>query len=313
MNQDLLRHFQPCSDAERYYLDVLNETGKPFTGTNPFIRSAAHLKDGMQIAINRQSRFVHHAQHKHDFVEMIYACAGQSSHLVNGNGVTLQTGELLLLNEWSMHENLPPGEHDITINFIILPQFFELTLGMMGDTESSLRKFLLNCLYGRDQQDSYLHFKAAEILPIQNLLENLIWSLVNDMQYRHNINQHTMGLLFLHLLGHADKVNSGSKRDELIFKILQYIDEHYADGTLDALAKRLDYNMEWMSRNIKRLTGSTFTQLQQNKRISQAKILLRTTNLTVTEIAKQVGYSNTSYFHRLFHEQEGCTPKEYQG
>ena len=47
-------------------------------------------------------------------------------------------GELLILNQHARHENLVAWEEDIAVNFIILPQFFETTLGMMGSEESSL-------------------------------------------------------------------------------------------------------------------------------------------------------------------------------
>ena len=103
-----------------------------------------------------------------------------------------------------------------------------------------------------------------------------------------------------------------SAQNEPIAKIMRYIEERYADGTLHDLAKTLSYNMSWLSRNIKQLTGSNFTELQQKKRISQAQILLDTTDLTVIEIAQRVGYNNSGHFYRLFRKQVGCPPRNYR-
>ena len=47
-------------------------------------------------------------------------------------------------------------------------------------------------------------------------------------------------------------------------------------------------------------------------RITNAQMLLETTNYAVNEIAHIVGYDNPLYFSRLFHKQKGCSPSEYR-
>ena len=56
----------------------------------------------------------------------------------------------------------------------------------------------------------------------------------------------------------------------------------------------------------------TYTQLLQEKRLTQAAYLLKNTRLTVDQIALAVGYENKSYFHRIFAECFGTTPKKYR-
>ena len=67
-----------------------------------------------------------------------------------------------------------------------------------------------------------------------------------------------------------------------------------------------------ISRLIRRTTGKNYTELLQEKRLSQAAWLLRNTDRRVDEIARVVGYENVSYFHRLFAARFGCTPKKYR-
>jgi len=311
MDDALLRHFQELNDNERRNLDLL-EKGVLYA-KNPVVANfKTHLKAGKQITIYKAPRFERCLEHTHNFVEMVYMCSGETTHLVNGAEVVLRAGELLLLNQHVRHENLPPGEDDIAVNFIILPPFFRITLAMVGDTESDLRKFLLGCLHNEDRAGGFLHFQVTDVPQVQHLVEILLLTFVGREPNRRSINQFTMGLLFLYLLNHLDKARAGSGQDALTLIILQYAEEHFKDGTLSDLAKRLGYNMNWLSRDIKRLTGSTFTELMQNKRISQAKFLLVTSAFSIAEIAKQVGYTNTSYFHRLFQQQAGCSPGEYR-
>ena len=95
-------------------------------------------------------------------------------------------------------------------------------------------------------------------------------------------------------------------------QILRYIERKYAHGTLAEAAEELHYDEAWLSRQIKRQTGKTFTALMQEKRLAQAAFLLRSTDRQVGEIALAVGYENTSFFHRLFLSAYGCSPKHYR-
>jgi AraC-like DNA-binding protein len=94
--------------------------------------------------------------------------------------------------------------------------------------------------------------------------------------------------------------------------VLRYIEENYRGGSLTEIAESLHYELTALSRLIKRRTGKTYTDLMQEKRISQAAWLLKNTNKRVDDIALLVGYENASYFHRLFLARLGTTPKRYR-
>ena len=59
-------------------------------------------------------------------------------------------------------------------------------------------------------------------------------------------------------------------------------------------------------------TGRTYTELLQKHRMETAARLLRRSDLNSQQIIAQVGYENTSYFYRLFHERYGLSPREYR-
>ena len=309
MNPELLRHLQKLAEDKASECQLEDNMVPP---PQHVLKASDHFNTGKQIVIAVHPHLRGSWEHKHDFVEMVYMCAGRSTHMVNSTEIVLSQGELLLLNQHARHAVLPTGMGDITVNFIILPPFFNITLGMMGDTESDLRKFLLGCLHIKDQTKEFLHFKVADEIPIQQLIEQMLSSLVNKIQYKYSINQYAMGLLFLHLLNNTDKVVSSSKKDDLVLKILQYVDERYADGGLEELAQLLGYNANWLSTNIVQITGSSFKQLILNRRVAQAKFLLSTTTLPVLEIAKQIGYSNSTHFYKVFKERACCSPKDYR-
>ena len=272
------------------------------------------LEKGKLITLRPHTRFAGFPRHTHNFVEMVYMCQGQTRHIINGNEVCLKKGEILLLGQSAIQEIEPAGKDDIAVNFIILPQFFDETLRLMGEEDNPLRDFLINCLCGREDGISYLHFEAADILPIQNLVENLIWTLMNHQANKRSINQLTMGLLFLQLANHTETlhVDPDYKNRTLLFEVLRYTQEHYRDGSLQELSEELHYDPCWLSRQIKQKTGRNFTDLIQDKRLSQAAYLLKTTGLKISEISQSVGYENFSYFHRLFRKRYQVSPFQFR-
>lgn len=343
MNPVLLEKLKPITEEERAILtegegvrrelytssrqktlytadDPSGKTGhacKPApTGRSRFvIDSGKMLEKGKLIDIRPHTRFIHFPVHRHNYVEIIYMCSGSTTHIINGHTtVTLETGELLFLNQNATQEILPAGENDIAVNFMVLPEFFDRAFLMMED-ESVLHDFLVGTLRGESGLVDYLHFQVRDELPIQNLIENLIYSLVTGQKNSRNINQTTMGLLFILLQNQSDKINRDDPaqyEQNLIFTALKYIEDNYRTGTLEELSDltgRPDYSI---SKLIRQHTGHTFKTLLQKKRLNQAAFLLTTTKLPVENIITLVGYDNTSYFHRIFKEHFRMTPRAYR-
>lgn len=272
------------------------------------------LAHGKLIEIRPHTRFVHFPKHKHNYVEVIYMCSGSTKHKINDKEVILKAGELLFLNQNATQEIFTAGEQDIAVNFIIQPEFFDTTFMMLGEENNLLRDFLIGCLCNDLRYTNYLLFRVADVLPIQNLVENMIWTIMNNQTNKRSINQTTMGLLFLQLLNYTDKLNSegNSFEQDLMFRVLSYIEENYKDATLTELSNLLKYDIYWLSRAIKKQTNETFKDLLKTKRLNQSAYLLSHTQLSVAEIIAAVGYDNTSYFHRIFKERFQMSPKEYR-
>lgn len=316
MNEELLKSLQKITEEEQEFLDGKKEINKGLytNQTTMVIDSKKLIDSGKLIQVRTHARFVHFPKHTHNYVEVIYMCEGHTTHVINDDTVTLQKGELLFLNQHATQEILPAGKGDIAINFIILPEFFDQSLRMIGEEENQIRDFIVGCLRSEEDTISYLHFKVADILPIQNLVENLVWTIQHNQQNKRSINQITMGLLFLQLMNHTDKViiGEGHKEQEVLLQVLRFIEEHYREGELSDLAKELHYDLYWLSRLIKKRTGKTYTELVQAKRLSQAAYFLSETGLKVVEISMRVGYDNLSYFHRIFRAKYGVSPRQYR-
>lgn len=317
MQKELLAHLQKITLEEQEILNGMQNIRKDlYTSRKDFvIDSQKLLEKGRLIEIRPHTRFAHFPKHRHNYVEMVYMCSGTTTHIINDTDrIVLKEGDLLFLNQNVSQEILPASEQDIAVNFIILPEFFDRSISMI-ERENVLRNFLISSLSQNNSMSSYLHFQAKDILPIQNLIENMIWTLTQQKKGTNTINQTTMGLLFMNLSLFADNINQNDTNQyeqNLVFTVLKYIETHYKNGTLADVAADTKQPAYYVSRLLKKHTGSNFKELLQERKLQQAAYLLSQTPLSVEAIMDAIGYDNSSYFYRRFREKYGCSPKEYR-
>lgn len=311
MNAELMRRLREITPEERALLENGGEIRRErYSSEGEFtVDSSRLIGPGRLMDVSTHTRFAYFPLHRHNYVEIMYVCEGSVTHILDGEKkIVLQEGDLLFLNQTCRHEILPAGRGDVGVNIIVQPQFFHTAFGMLGEG-NVVSDFLLHSLTREYPSPLYLQFHTAELLPVQNLLENLIWSAVYHDEPDGRLNQLTMGLLLLQLLRHTEKLSSNSGgMDKAVLRALQYIEDRYASASLEEFSRAEHRPMAEVSRAVHRETGSTFKELLQKKRFQQAASLLQNTSLSVADVAYAVGYSNTSYFHRRFREIYGMSP-----
>ena len=100
---------------------------------------------------------------------------------------------------------------------------------------------------------------------------------------------------------------------EDIGKAVDHILAHYCENiTLSDVGQVVGLNTAYLSRKFKEETGINFVDYVNKVRIDRAKELLESKDMTIHEVAETVGFSNDTYFSRLFKNMEGISPKQYQ-
>ena len=108
--------------------------------------------------------------------------------------------------------------------------------------------------------------RVSEVLQIQNLLENMIYSLVTGNGDQNRINQTTMGLIFLYLLESVQYVEMrvpNQYENMISMTALDYIEQQYRTATLTELCAKLNLPMHVLSKMIKKNTGFNFKELRR--------------------------------------------------
>lgn len=317
MRKELLDKLMEISEEEKKILQGMALNKELYTSRQDFdIDCGKLLSSGKYITVRTHTRFIDFPLHSHNYIEIMYVCNGRVVHLIDGKEIVMDAGDILFMNQHVRHGIKKASEKDIGINFIILPGFFDIPLVMLKeDKNNALADFLIDALKIDTVRPQYLHFKTNNSSAIENLMENIISSILTDSKKDENINQITMGLIFLHLLNNMEKIDKNSMQDYhdiILDTTLSYIDKRYKDANLTELAASMNQSLPNMSKIIKKCTGHTFQELLLRKRFQQAVTFLTDTKMSVAEIMNAVGYENSSYFYKSFRKKYGMSPREYR-
>lgn len=100
--------------------------------------------------------------------------------------------------------------------------------------------------------------------------------------------------------------------DARMIEIMNYVQANYIEITLDDLAENFFLSKPYLSKYIKEKSGMTFGDLVKKIRMKKAKALLKSSNMTVENIAMSVGYQNVEHFNRLFKKAYDMTPMQFR-
>ncbi len=101
-------------------------------------------------------------------------------------------------------------------------------------------------------------------------------------------------------------------KDDRLISMLNYVQSHYQDVTLESLAEQFHLSVPYISKYIKEKSGRTFGEHVARMRMKKAKALLKNGNMTVENISYAVGYQNVEHFNRSFKKMFEMTPIQYR-
>ncbi|HIW84059.1 MAG TPA: AraC family transcriptional regulator [Candidatus Dorea gallistercoris] len=317
MDRKLLEYLEEMNEQEQKILSEGKQVLDYFTKNSgdTVVDAEVVMRPMTLIDILKQPRFVDLPRHTHNYMEVVYMCSGSTTHVIDdGTEITLNTGELLFIQQGTSHSVSAAGYHDIAVRFVIRPAFLQYPLSMLHE-DTVLRRFIERAAEDDRESGDYLQFHLQEMPEAENLLENMTRMLLKRRRNSRQILQATMGVLLLELSGRTYKITVGapsSYEQSVVLEALNYIETQYQTASLGKFCAERNLPDYYISRLMKRYSPYTFTQYLQRRRLLQAAYMLTETKEPVENIIVAVGYENSSHFHRLFKETYGMTPKEYR-
>lgn len=311
MNESIHEKLTRLTDEERAILSGQGLRKDDYTVSERFIVNSKKILNDQEFALRIHTRFIDFPEHGHDYMELMYVYSGRISHVVNEEKVALEKGDILFINRHAKHSILRAEKDDIGVNFILSEKFLR-NLYPRIQNNAVMSDFLKNNFDDAGEAE-YLFFRTKDNFPACNLMENLIYAIVNRTE---ELYAELVTMLFSYLAYYRDTLVNAlrlpSADARLKREILHYVDRKYAAASLFQLAAKLGYAPAYLSRRIRELFGKTFRTLLRERRMTAAEEMLRKTDLSVEEIIRSVGYENQTHFYREFCNIYGTTPYRYK-
>ncbi len=253
--------------------------------------------------------------HTHEYIEILYCLKGNYSIWLNGKFFNFSKGDMVVINSHEMHtikSNLD-GEY-IVIKFV--PDIIHAA-GNSALEAKYITPFLIN------NSKHQRVFKATEIENTQ--IPEKILSVLEEytsQSYGYELAMRTdIGGIFLWILRYWNSNNIDlsldmSVNDSLavqVQKVMDYISVNFQDAiTVSFAAQMCNVSYSYFSRIFKQITKHSFSEYLNYVRITEAEKLLASTDLTMTEIAMQTGFSTSSYFIQQFKLHKHISPKQFR-
>ncbi|GKU78240.1 AraC family transcriptional regulator [Paenibacillus sp. L3-i20] len=249
--------------------------------------------------------------HRHDFLEFSYVIEGTGSESINETKHPMSLGTFTFVLPYQIHELFTKPGSSLHL--------YNCMFGMDLLMESGSNEGLL-ALIERHGAPSFIQLHGAANDHMRLLVEDLYKEYNGNLPWRNIMLQQRLKeiLVFFDrernkLAPEIGQMTTESKRSASVWPIIHYIHQNYQDElTLSTLSIKFAMSVSRISEVIKETTGQTFLHFLRDLRIRHACSLLASTEMSVSEIAMEVGYGSYTTFSRVFRECKGMVPKDYR-
>ena len=221
---------------------------------------------------------------------------------------------------------------------VTIDQLFPLNDGARFDTKKFLRALLNNDFFlGITRINDYFNEMILSSVSPTNLKQqasSIFYTLLSSLEEDHPDNQRYSQIkqAFLQQIGRVGYLEDFSRllletidqlrselalpvktEDELLNSILRYIQDHFNEAlSLTHLADEFHFSYSYLSSFLSSKLNMSFSEYLKSVRLEKAKQLLLGSELNLSEISEAVGYSDLSYFSKIFKKEFDLSPSRYR-
>ncbi|MDF2837451.1 MAG: AraC family transcriptional regulator [Paenibacillus sp.] len=252
--------------------------------------------------------------HRHDFLEFSYVVDGSGSEAINGSLHPMKPGTFTFVLPYQVHQiYTDPGSKLVLYNCMF-------SMDLLMDAAKQER---LMGLIDSVAAPSFVQLEGEDRTRFGSIVQNMYEEYQSSEPWRQTMLQLRLKELLIRFDRHrrsGSLIAVGNQpekhsfgRHSSVWPIIHYIHQHYQDDlALSDLAARFNMSVSRISEVIKETTGQNFLHFLHDLRIRHACSLLVSTEMSVSEIALEVGYGSYNTFSRVFRETKGIVPKEYR-
>ena len=269
--------------------------------------------------------------HSHDFYELTVVLSGEIALQIEDEQITYHAGECCLCNKNIHHREIFETDFEIVL-FLFQEDYIQsvLSQNLFYDTEGKryVKNIFFDDLLFKNKNGKIPFLDAKEYVdfkPRKSYGTKEFYTLLNSMILEISENRSGKSYMmkgyfcrFFSILEDPDNYAASfhaaklSKEEALLYRVSVLLEKKKGRITRQELEETLNYNADYINRIVKKRTGMPLSELGQLFMLKEASDMLRDTNLSISCICEKLGYTNRSFFYRLFEERYKMKPTEYR-
>ncbi len=266
------------------------------------------------LKVIRREPQIPYPQHTHSFAELVIILSGTGHHRVAGQLLPIAAGDVFVILGDKAH-----GFEELSdlhlVNLLFDPSILDSLTYDLSRLPGFHALFSLEPQWrGEGDVSAHLRLDAGRLDRTMGLIERIEDELnCREDGYRFMASVHFMGLVGELSRWYTGAQHPGARRLSRIGAAIGFLEHHLDEVvTLDELADLTDLSASTLNRAFRRAVGLPPLAYHLRLRIRRAGDLLRTTDLSVTEIAGRTGFDDANYFARQFGKAMGLSPSAYR-
>ena len=247
--------------------------------------------------------------HWHENFEILYFEKGEALIYCNSHPIRVSPGELIIINSNDLHF----GE-SLSTQLVYYVVEFDLSFIHSNQIDLCQTKYLTPLVQNRILFSNQIDQNDELLGEVRHLIEEYYRQ---DLGYELAVKAYIYRILVLLLRCYGEQTISEIEKDRhrktltRLSPVLEYIDCHYTEPLrLKQLSAMANMSPHYFCRLFKNLTGKSPTEYINHLRLNKASILLRDSQLNITEIAMAVGFNDSNYFSRMFKKYKHVSPSK---
>jgi len=254
--------------------------------------------------------------HYHDFTEIIIVINGNSSHLVEGNEYFVSAGDIFVLQGFQSHAFKDAKDLEIVnIMFDTKADSKMLDTSTFKSIPGYNALFLLEPQYRKNHHFNHLlRLNRSDMAKIEFVINTMFFEQKSKELGYEIVIKNKLEELIVYLSREYSKLKSREAISLIrIGSVIEYLEANFCDEiNLVKLAEMCHMSLRNFQRVFKKATGQSPIDFLIHIRLQKSKLLLRESDLQITDIAYKSGFNEYNYYSRKFKKSMGVTPLKYR-
>lgn len=242
--------------------------------------------------------------HQHDFEELLIGSEGVLDHFIDFNSQMIQAPYISFVTKGKVHRVIPRTKEG---------KFHVWSIRFKSEfiPETTFH------LYSLFNENANLSLQKGRCFIRMEQLCKMMYDELNQDNPELGVVKHLLSALFLMIEAERQKGMEKDSQEHLqsstYSNFLDILEHHYKSNEgVEFYAEKMNMSSRNLNHITQKVVQQSVSEIIETRKLIEAKNLLTSTDRTIAEIAFDIGYSEKSYFSKVFKKKSGITPSEFR-